>query len=63
MTRSRLRNKYNKNRTSESWSNYKKQRNICKNILKKTKTDYFNNTDIKNIIDNKRFWTAVKPFL
>ena len=47
MPRSRLRNKYNKNRT---------------NILKKTKTDYFNNIDIKNITDNKRFWTAVKPF-
>ena len=33
------------------------------NILKKTKTNYFNHMDIKNIIDNKRFWTAVKPFL
>ena len=62
MTRSRLRNKYNKNRTYQNWSNYKKQRNICTNILKKTKTDYFNNIDIKNITDNKRFWTAVKPF-
>ena len=39
MTRSYLRNKYNKNRTYENWSNYKKQRNICTNILKKTKTD------------------------
>ena len=27
-----------------------------------TKTDYFNNIDIKNITDNKRFQTAVKPF-
>ena len=40
----------------------KKQRRICTNILKKTKTDYFNNIDIKNITDNKRFWTAVKPY-
>ena len=39
MTRSYLRNKYDKNRTYENWSNYKKQRNICTNILKKTKTD------------------------
>ena len=31
-------------------------------ILKKTKTDYFNNIDVKNITDNKRFWNAVKPF-
>ena len=56
-----MRNKYNKNCTYENWSNDKKQRNICTNILKKTKTYYFNNTDIKNITDNKRFWTAVKP--
>ena len=56
MTRSRLPNKCNKNRTYEYCSKYKKQRNICTNtnIQKKTKTDYFNNTDIKNITDNKR---------
>ena len=57
-----MRNKYNKNGTYENWSNDKKQRNICKNILKKTKTDYFNNIDIKNITDNKRLRTAAKPF-
>ena len=62
MTRSRLRNKYNKNRTYENWSNYKEQSNICTNILKKTKTDYFNDIDIKNITDNKRFWTTAKNF-
>ena len=61
MTRSRLRNKYNKNRTYENWSNYKKQCNVYTSILKKTKSDYFNNIDIKNITDNKRFGTSVKP--
>ena len=59
MTRSPLRNKYNKDRTYENWSNYKKQCNICTNILKKRKTDYFNNVHIKNITDKQRFWTAV----
>ena len=58
MTRSRLHNKYHKHRTYENCSNY----NICLNILKKTKTDQFNNIDIKSITDNKRFWTAKKPF-
>ena len=62
MTRSRLRYKYNKNRTYEKCSNYKKQCNIYTNILKKTKTDYLKNIEIKYITDNKRFWTAVKPF-
>ena len=61
MTRSRLRNKYNKNRTYENWSNYKKQCNIYTSILKKTKSDYFIIIDIKNITDNKRFGTSVKP--
>ena len=61
MTRSRLRNKHNKNRTYENWSNYKKQCNIYTSILKKTKSDYFNIIDIKNITDNKRFGTSVKP--
>ena len=62
MTRSLFRTKYNRNRTYENWLNYKMQRNICTNIVKKRKTDYFNNIDIKNITDNKRFWTAVKFF-
>ena len=62
MTRSCLRNKYNKNRIYESQLKYKNQRNICTNILKKIKTDYFNDIDVKNITDNKRFLTAVKPF-
>ena len=39
MKRSRLRNKYYKNCICENLSNYKKQRNICTNILKKTKTN------------------------
>ena len=62
MTISRLRNRNNKNRTYKNWSNYENQRNICTNILTKTKTDYFSNIDLKNITDNKRLWTAVKPF-
>ena len=57
MTRSDLCTKYNKNCTYENWENY-----ICLSILKKTKTDYFNNIDIKDITDNKRSWTTVNPF-
>ena len=41
MNRSRLRNKYNKNRTNENWSNYARQRNLCVKILKKSKKHYF----------------------
>ena len=62
MIRSRLRSKYSKNRTCEDWSNYKKQRDICKKILNKTKTFRFRNIDVKSITDNKRFSISVKPF-
>ena len=40
MVRSKLKNKYNKNRTGENWDTYKKQRNFCVNLLRKTKKDY-----------------------
>ena len=60
MVRSKLENKYNKSRTEENWVSYKKQRNFCVNLLRKTKKDYFNNLDIKNITDNKAFWKTIK---
>ena len=53
MVRSNLKNKYNKNRTGKNWSNYKKQRNFCVILLRKTKKGYFNNLNLKNITNNK----------
>ena len=61
MVRSKLRNEFNKSRTSENWKKYKQQRNKCLSILKVTKTNYFNNLNPKVITDNKKFWSAVKP--
>ena len=58
MVRPKLKNKYNKNRTEENWDSYKKQRNFCVN-LSKTKKDYFNDLNIKNITDNKAFWKTI----
>ena len=55
MVRSKLKNKYNKNRTEENWGSYKKQRNFCVNLLRKTKKDSFNGLNIKNITYNKAF--------
>ena len=46
MTRSRLKNIYNKKRSYDNWDKYKKQRNFCVKLLRKTKQDYFNKTDI-----------------
>ena len=51
MVRYKLKNKYNKNRTEETWDSYKKQRNFRVNLLRKTKKDYFNYLNIKNITE------------
>ena len=45
MHRSKLKNKYNKNPTEPNKLLYKKQRNICVNLLKKEKKKYYNNLD------------------
>ena len=53
MTRSRLLNKFRQERTISSHVAYKKQQNICVNLLQKTKKDFFNNLDFKRVTDNK----------
>ena len=45
-----------------NWCNYKRQRNHCLSILRKTKKEYFNSLNIKQVSDNKLFWKRVKPF-
>ena len=62
MTRSRLKNIYNKKRSYDNWDKYKKQRNFCVKLLRKTKQDYFNNIDIKSVSDTKKFWKTIKPY-
>ena len=63
MTRSKLENSCNLGRTSINFENYKKQRNICVNLLRKSKKQYFNNIDVKNVMDNKKFWRTIRPKL
>ena len=62
MRRSRLKNIYNRTRSPENWNNYKKQCNFCVDLLKKTKRSYFEQINIKDISDNKKFWKTIKPF-
>ena len=62
MLRSRLRNKYNEDRTAENWNNFRKQRNSCVKLFQKEKRTYYNNLDISLVADNKKFWKTVKPF-
>ena len=61
MQRSRLHNAYLKGKTRAAKIVYKKQRNVCVSILRKSKKCYYENLDSKNITDNKKFWGTVKP--
>ena len=61
MLRSKLRNRYNKVRTEENERAFKKQRNYCVKLLRKTKRNYYQNLDLKNLSDNRKFWKTVKP--
>ena len=61
MKRTNLRKKYLKSTTEKSKNAYRKQRNFCVKLFKKEKKKYYNNLDVKQITDNKKFWTSVKP--
>ena len=63
MTRSRLRNRFLKNKSEENRKLLSKQRNKCVSLLRKSKKDYFTKLNEKNITDKKSFWKAVKPIL
>ena len=60
MKRSKLRNRFLKEKREASRKAYNMQRNYCVNLLK-TKREYFANVKINNIADNKKFWQTVKP--
>ena len=61
MLRSKLRNKYLTEKSEEARLLYKKQRNACVFLWKKAKKEYYENLDLHNVIDTKRFWKTVKP--
>ena len=62
-TRSRLRNRYFKNPTKENETSYKKQRNKCVSLRRRSITQHFSKITSKGIMTDKQFWKAMKPFL
>ena len=62
MTRTRLRNKFLKDRNEGNKKQYLKQHNYCVPLLRKSKSDYFGNLNEKNISDTKTFWKTIKSF-
>ena len=62
-TRSKLRNKFIKNPTEVNEKLYKRQRNKCVLVRKKSIKQYFSNITSKDIVTNREFWKTMKPFL
>ena len=60
MLRTKLRNRFLMKKTLESSPKYNKQSNICVNLIKKAKRNYYENLDLKDINNNKKFWATVK---
>ena len=57
MKRSKLRNKFNEERNIENWSQYKRQRNLCSNLLQQSKKRM---TYVHDVTENKKFWKTIK---
>ena len=61
--RSRLRNKYWVEPSAENKAAYKKQRNKCVKIRRKSIKRYIDKISEKGIETNKSFWNFMKPFM
>ena len=57
-----MKNKFNRSKSSDDFSRYKKQRNICVKLRKKSMKDYFQKVS-KNCQSDKNFWNIAKPFI
>ena len=62
MQKSKLRQKFLKERTNDSKHLYSRQRNLCVSLLRKTKRDYFKKLNNKVISDYKKFWQTISPY-
>ena len=58
--RSKLRNKFLKDKNEQSRSDYRKQRNLCVALVRRAKQQYFSSLDLSLIADNETFWQTVK---
>ena len=61
MVRTKLLNKFRKENSFIHELEYKRQRNFCTTLIKKTKKNFYNNLNVNKITDNKSFWKTVKP--
>ena len=55
MLRSKLRNKFVKDKIDEARTKCRKQRNIYVHLLRRAKSNYYNDLDLSNVTDNRKF--------
>ena len=61
ITRTRLLNKYRKDNSAGNLFAYKRQRNPCVQLLRKSKNVFYNNFNLKRITNNRKFGQTIKP--
>ena len=61
MLRSQLQNKLFKHGTVDYQTAFKRQRNYCNRLYKRERKKYYNNLNLNDITDNKKFWKTMKP--
>ena len=63
MIKSKAKSQYVKWHSKENYLAFKKAKNKCTSINKKTKKDYFKGAAKYGVMTNKEFWKKLKPFL
>ena len=56
-----LKRRYDKNRNSANWENYRRQRNLVSKYRAQAINTYFHE-NFRNV-SNKKFWNTIKPFM
>ena len=63
MTRTRLRNKFNHQKTNANWKAYTLLRNKCVQLRKKAIKNHFSKSLDSGDMTSKTFWKTIRPFL
>ena len=63
MQKSKVQNKYLKWPSCENFLKYKKVKNKCNSLVRKSKKEYFQKVSNANSSHGKSFWNAVKPLV
>ena len=61
MRRSQLQTRYFRTKNPIDYDLFKKQRNFVSRMYKKEKRKFYKSLDIKDILDNTKFWKCMKP--